>query len=273
MSKPSDQEIFLTKQYQNATNLNARGNLHAWFRTNPYGWFRWVFDHFDLPVQSRVLELGCGPAGLWRENLYRIPAGWKIVLSDFSPGMIQAAKQNLIDTGQGFEFKVVDAQSIPYKNENFEAVIANHMLYHVPDREKSITEIYRVLKPGGKFFAATNGQGHIKEINDLRSQWVPKLAAEDRNKMTSDEFTLENGAVQIKPPFHRVQVDVYEDALEVTEAEPLLAYILSVDSCEKLETNTREVKALKAFLEKEVAEKGSIHITKSTGIFISSKSI
>ena len=68
----------------------------------------------------------------------RIPAGWSITLSDFSPGMLDAAWRNLVVTGRAFQFKEIDAQSIPFEDETFDAVIANHMLYHVPDRPKAI---------------------------------------------------------------------------------------------------------------------------------------
>lgn len=268
----SDQLMFLSNQYRDETNLNARGNLHTRFRTNPINWFFWVFDHFDLPKQCRILELGCGPAGLWLENLERIPSGWNIVLSDLSVGMVQAAKRNLIGSVRAFEFRVFDAQSIPYPDKTFDAVIANHMLYHVPDLKRCIIEIYRVLKSDGKFYTATNGKRHLNEINDLTAQWLPMLAVGIGKRMSADEFTLENGAAKIKPPFHDIRADV-EDALEVTQAEPLLAYILSADSNKPSGVDSGEVEALKDHLEKELAEKGSIHIYKSTGMFVASKSI
>ncbi len=56
------------------------------------------------------------------------------------------------------QFKEIDAQSIPFEDETFDAVIANHMLYHVPDRPKAIAEIKRVLKPGGRLIATTIGK-------------------------------------------------------------------------------------------------------------------
>lgn len=267
----SNQENFLANQYRDATNLNARGNLHARYRANPRNWFLWVFDRFDLPQQCRILELGCGPAGLWLENLERIPMGWNIVLSDLSAGMVQAAKRNLNGSEKAFEFRVFDAQSIPYPDKAFDAVVANHMLYHVPDLKRCIIEIYRVLKSNGKFYAATNGKGHHKEINDLTAQWLPKLAVVAEKKMTANRFTLENGEAKIKPPFHNIRADIYEDVLEVTQAEPLLAYILSTDSNNSSKIDPGEVDALKDHLEKELAEKGSIHITKSTGMFVASK--
>ena len=66
MSKLSDQGFLLTDQYKNASNLEARIQLHQRFSTNTYGWTRWVFDQFDLPPVCRILDWVaalaiCGP--------------------------------------------------------------------------------------------------------------------------------------------------------------------------------------------------------------------
>ena len=100
---------YLKKEYRDATNLNARIGLHERFSLNPYGWMRWIFDQLDLPPVCRILELGCGPVTLWLENMDRIPAGWDILLTDFSPGMLQQVQENLAGK-RAFQYKVVDAQ-------------------------------------------------------------------------------------------------------------------------------------------------------------------
>src|SRR5439155_6255128 len=137
---------------------NARMGLHEQFRVNPYGWHRCVFDRLDLAPNTRPLELGCGPGVLWSENPDRLPTGWEVVLSDFSPGMVHEARQKLRGRASTFRFAMADAQAVPFAPASFDAVIANHMLYHVPDRAKALNEIRRVLRPGGRLYAATNGQ-------------------------------------------------------------------------------------------------------------------
>ncbi len=71
----NDQDYLLNNQYRDAANLDARVRLHQMYSTNPYNWHRWCFDQLDLPPDARVLELGCGPGYLWRENPDRIPPG------------------------------------------------------------------------------------------------------------------------------------------------------------------------------------------------------
>jgi ubiquinone/menaquinone biosynthesis C-methylase UbiE len=187
----TDQQ-YLTDQYRNASNINARILLHQRFSTNKYGWHRWIFDQFKLLSHARLLELGCGPGDLWRANLPRIPADWEITLSDFSAGMIQQAQQNLSSQPQ-FRFEIVNAQAIPFANARFDAVIANHMLYHVPDKPQAFSEIRRVLKPGGRFYASTVGERHLCELLDLRKRFDAQFVAD----ISSGSFTLENGLVQI----------------------------------------------------------------------------
>ena len=168
MSKFTDQEYLKTDQYKDSSNLDARVEIHKRFSTNPYGWFNWVFDTLlKIPANATILELGSGPAYLWKECSNRIPTGWDITLSDLSSGMVDAAWRNLVVTGRNFKFKEIDAQSIPFEDETFDAVIANFMLYHVPDRPQAIAEIKRVLKPGGHLIAATVGDHHLQEMMEF----------------------------------------------------------------------------------------------------------
>ena len=160
-----DPQYLKIDQYKDSSNLDARVVIHQRFSTNPYGWMNWVFDHLlVLPADAKILELGCGSGYLWKENAARIPAAWDITHSDLSVGMIDSAWRNLVVTERSYKFKEIDAQEIPFEDRTFDLVIANHMLYHVPDRPKALTEIRRVLKDDGKLMAATVGETHLKEM-------------------------------------------------------------------------------------------------------------
>src|SRR5438874_2293283 len=99
-------------QYRDDSNLNARIELHRRFTTDPVGFHRWVFQQLDLPADAWVLEVGCGPGHLWAANRERVPAGWTVVLSDFSPGMIASARRRL--GGDRHQFVVADAEALPH---------------------------------------------------------------------------------------------------------------------------------------------------------------
>jgi ubiquinone/menaquinone biosynthesis C-methylase UbiE len=261
MSKIADQ-TYLREQYQNASNLNDRIQLHVRFSTNSYSWQLWVFDQLKLAPRSRVLELGCGPGNLWRLNSARIPAGWEITLSDFSPGMLEETRRNLSGLGRPFKFEVADAQALPFDAASFDAVIANHMLYHVPERPKAFSEIRRALTPEGRFYAATNGEAHLQELHTLVSQFDPTIAL--WGKPGAHGFTLEGGGAQLAPWFANVTMHRQENALVVTEAEPLVAFVASMAGA-RLSGERRA--AFIRFVEQQIESSGSIYITKESGLF------
>lgn len=262
MSKFTDQNYLKTEQYKDSSNLDARVAIHQRFSTNAQGWMNWVFDQIlKLPAEAKILELGCGPGYLWKENAHRIPAGWRITLSDLSSGMLDAAWRNLVVTGRAFQFKEIDAQSIPFDDETFDAVIANHMLYHVPDQAKAISEIKRVLQPGGHLFATTIGEHHMEQMMD----WYERISGGTYAGRMSQSFTLENGAGQLEEFFDHVTLSRYQDNLQITEIELILAYLRSVVALNEM--NEVELEKLQAELEAELKEKGQIFVRKDSGLF------
>ena len=270
----SDPE-YVRRQYRDPSNLNARITLHNRFSTNPYRLSRWIFDQFELPRRSRILELGCGPGHLWTENLDSLPEGCSITLTDVSPGMVAEAAARL-GSDRRFEFQVVDARELPFKSERFDTVVANHMLYHVPDRERTFSEINRVLKPGGTLYAATNGKNTHSEMGRMQRVLDPSRPTDDYFRDLL-EFSLENGAEQLSSWFSEVTLRRYEDALIVTETGPLVEYLLSGSAADSAVRGSNagefglRVSDLIERLEQELASRGAIHITKDAGMFVARK--
>jgi ubiquinone/menaquinone biosynthesis C-methylase UbiE len=266
MSRFTDPQYLKTDQYRDSSNLDARVEIHKRFSTNSYGWMHWVFDRLlALPANAKILELGCGPGYLWMENASRLPSTWDITLSDLSAGMIDSAWRNLVVTGRNYKFKEIDAQEIPFEDGTFDAVIANHMLYHVPDRPKALAEIRRVLKDNGKFMAATVGGNHLNEMG----AWIRRASMEPRQGKFTQLFTLENGGDQLRAFFSNVTVDRYEDNLKVTEVAPLLDYVRSMISVEQL--SIEELAKLDGEFQDMLTKDGEIFITKDSGLFEAKK--
>lgn len=270
MSKRMDQNYLLNKQYRDATNLQARISLHNRFKTNPYDWFHFVFDHLNLPDDAAILELGCGLGNLWEKNLARIPPRWTITLSDFSPGMLSDARKNLAHTNRMFQYRIIDAQQIPLDDEHLDAIVANHMLYHIPNRQQALSEIHRVLKRRGFLFAATNGANHLSELHALYELLHPTMLHSINHTFSANEFTLDNGLHQLTPWFH-AEIFHYEDALVITETDPLIAYLLSMAPLDDLIISEENIAQLRSKIEKRLRNEGSIYITKSTGLFVCQK--
>jgi SAM-dependent methyltransferase len=265
MSNLTDPHFLKEQQYKNAGNLEARIRLHRDYSVQKQDWQRWVFDQLPLANGERVMEVGCGPASLWRENLDRLPAGLSVVLGDLSWGMVSQARQNITDAS-GFRFLSVDAQSLPYPNAQFDVLIANHMLYHVPDLQRAIGELRRVLKPGGRLFAAANGLRHMQELFDLVNEFDPRAQrAEDFQR----RFCLENAAEVLGHSFEHVRILPFDSRLEVTAIGPLVDYILSMSSFWGIfDRSARMVSHLEQFLTEKMAVEGKIVIQKAAGLAV-----
>lgn len=269
MARIDDPAYLLHDQYRTSVNLQARIDFHVRFRTNPYDWQHWVFDHLRLPAEARILEIGCGGGSLWLENQGRVPAGWEVTLADLSPGMLARARQSLGSSPMSQTSPIsptspmlaLDAQALPFPPARFDGVVANHMLYHVPDRPRALAEIRRILKPGGRIYAATGGRNQFRELIELVSRFDPTLVLwEGRGP---DSFLLETGEAQLAPWFEGVTLHRYDDALEVTDAEALAEYVAS-----KVKLDPERKAALALFVEDELRRMGGIlRVSKDYGMF------
>lgn len=242
----------LGEQYATDANLNARIELHRRFSTNP-GWGRWLFERElgDAQPVARILEVGCGPATtLWGANLERIDPSWRITLTDSSEGMIEAARDVLADRA---EYAVANVEELPFADESFDVVLSNHMLYHVDDRPKAFAEVRRVLVPGAVFHAATNGDGHMRELGEITPWWPPNTHTR--------AFGLESGPAQLEPFFADIRVERFEDDLAVTEVEPVLAYLRS-----SWRYDGHDLAAERTAVEEGIARDGVFLIHKSQGL-------
>jgi ubiquinone/menaquinone biosynthesis C-methylase UbiE len=267
----TDKQAIL-EQYQNANNLNARIALHERFSTRKGVFHAWLFDHIQAPETAKVLELGTGSAKLWQMNKGRIPKGWNVTLSDLSEGMLEDAKKNVADIPATFSFKQIDVQDISFADKTFDLVMANHMLYHVPYVDKALSEIWRILKPTGRFYAATNSLNHMKELDDfVETHMAAKLPGVfDRMDTVTKQFALENGQEKLSKHFDNVTLHrPSESYLHVTEAEPFIAYILSMARWSALtkDVSKNDVDNVVADARKITEKSLPIHITTSSGLF------
>jgi SAM-dependent methyltransferase len=242
----------LREQYATDANLRARIGLHERFSIGTVPYPRWVFDGYDFGAAADVLEVGCGNGLMWRENLDRIPDGWRLTLTDLSPGMVEAARATL---GDRADYVVADVQDLPFADCSFDGVIANHMLFHVEDRPTALGEIARVLHPGGRFCATAIGYDHLRVLRELvpppeGSQWAK----------TRERFMVETAPAELAPFFVDIELEPFpDDALEVTELEPLLDFVRS-----RGDVTEEELEPLREVAGAEIAARGSFHIARST---------
>lgn len=248
----------IENQYRTPENLNTRISIHEKYSVNKQPFGAWLLSNYALGPEDRILELGCGTADMWKGNLSLLPEGARLTLTDFSSGMLLSAKENT-EADSRVDYRVVDIQDIPYEAGSFDTVIANMMLYHVPDLDRGLSEVRRVLKPGGRFYCATYGENGIMAfVNDTLGEYGIR-------GRVGGSFTLRNGGEILGRYFTSVEKRTREDGLAITHVPDFVAYVRSMSSLSGME-KADESLLTKAFTEKCVD--GILHVPKEYGMFI-----
>lgn len=259
-------EKSLKNQYQNATNISSRINLHSLYSQNRQGWFPWIFEQCRISPGLRILELGCGDGTLWTDNLSLLPEDIFITLSDISSGMLRDARRAIGSSDTRFAFRAFDCRKIPCKDESFDLVIANHVLFYCDDISTVLKEVRRVLAPGGRFLCSAYGKAHMQEVSQLVQDFDKRIVlSADR---LYERFGRENGQSILEPFFPKAHWLSYEDCLLVQDAEPLISYVLSCHGNQNQYILDR-YKEFRAYTARKTAK--GFRITKDAGVFICEK--
>lgn len=248
----------IQKQYRTAEHLKTRMSIHDKYSLNPQPFGEWIMSHYEIRPGFRILELGCGTGEMWKGRLSLLEGGSRLVLTDFSPGMLETARKNVGEV-LCVDYNLVDIQDIPYETDSFDLVIANMMLYHVPDLDRALSQVRRVLKPGGTFCCATYGEHGIMEFvnNTLRDYGI--------SGSIGKAFTLQNGEGKLRRHFADVRKLTREDGLAITHIPDFVDYVLSMSGLTGLEQADAEL-LLRAFREKSTD--GVLYVPKEYGMFV-----
>lgn len=136
---------------------------------------------------ARVLDVGCG-TGDFSERLQRELAV-DLVALDPSPRMVELTR------ARGLSAITGNVETLSFDDEAFDCVLANRVLYHLPNLDKGLAEIARVLRPGGRLVAVTYGADHLRELWDLLGQYP----------LASSPFSAENGTGALSKHFGPVE--------------------------------------------------------------------
>jgi ubiquinone/menaquinone biosynthesis C-methylase UbiE len=239
-----------------------------------------VFDQLEGHDGCRVLDLGCGTGLLWQVNAPRVPASWTVVLTDSSEGMLAETRRPVDGLACRVEFRAMDAQEVTFPDGAFDIVVANHMLYHVPNRERAIAEARRVLREGGAFHATTASLESLAELKQLLREYrtlantardaTPEQAPRKRPDPVIAAFSLENSAAQLRAQFASVETRIYTDELRITDPDAIVDYFLSLNDIRDGERVLAddEKEGFRDFVAATMARDGELRATARSGMFI-----
>ncbi|MES4992583.1 class I SAM-dependent methyltransferase [Phyllobacterium sp. 22229] len=254
------------KQYGDSRKLAARARLNSHYTIAEIGWFPWVVRQLALKTGDHVLDVGCGPGWFWEAASDELPAKLALTLSDLSAGMVQEASERCsalpFETITG---RQADATALPFEDSSFDAVIAMHMLYHLPDPSTGIAEMYRVLKPGGFLAVTTNGVGNMRELYALTT--VFGSAPVDP---AGAAFGYDDAERIMQGQFGNVTMKQHPARLRVTEPEDVFLALTSYppgDGADETQLDAFRDVITEAFQ----AGKGVLEVGKQSGLFISRK--
>lgn len=248
--------------------LSVRLDWIANSSANPHAWRKWLFDRVAAADSRRILELGSGSGGLWADNLSRLGMRWEIVVSDVSE--IELAKsRDRIGPRRGFEYQRIDAHEIPYPDDSFDVVIADHLLQRVADPDSMLREMRRVLRRGGKLLVSAIGKRNLLEMEGLVFSTYPMSDLGSVFGGAEKTFSLDTGVEFLRPFFHDIRLELYSDSLMVTDGSTLVDSIYALNRLAGDRTVIREVdrEILRGTIDGILAQRGCVRIHRDTGLF------
>lgn len=266
--KFSEPHHLASHAYKTGAQFDARVELHRRFSTYPGGWYPWLFEQISLPASGIAIEVGCGPAFLWKGRAPQIPTALQLILTDLSIGMVREARQN-IGSAPNLNVLVGSAGELPFPDSSVDVLIANHMLYHVPDLDSALAGFAARLKPGGMLYAATNGQNHMQQMWNWVDEVLPDWDAPDTFRTGILSFCVQNGAAHLSRHFGHVEYIEIPDSLAITETQPIVDYLATVSMAHPLTETQRST--LKTYLDAKLAAEGVLNVRKETGLFIATQ--
>jgi SAM-dependent methyltransferase len=184
-----------------ATETGLAGRTALWSRRRGPGPPEVAFAEVMALSPGRVLDAGCGQ-GAFAARL--LDAGVEVVALDQSKRMVE------LTAAHGVHAVVGEVEELPFADASFDVAVANYMLYHLPDLDRGLSELLRVLRPGGTLVAATNGRHQLAELWQLAGSPVSE---------GFHGFITENGEASLARHFSAVRRIDLSDELQLTADE------------------------------------------------------
>jgi SAM-dependent methyltransferase len=270
MQQVGTDPAFVREQYSDADRLRIRIETHTRYSQ---GETERILDEcvdaLCLAPGMRVLDVGCG-AGGWHARI--AAAGATLVGIDLMPGMLREARA----AGAALEPTPVlaqaDAQALPFGVATVDRVLCAGVLYHVPDCERALREVRRVLRPRGQAVISTNGAYAMRRIYELHADAARELGYEPL-PITPGHFTMDDLPL-VQRVFPSAKRHVLEGALVFDSPEPALRFY-ATNRIDALRNRPHDAShrarlqvAMRERIEAIIQQEGTFVVPKSVGFFV-----
>jgi SAM-dependent methyltransferase len=142
-------DVYAAITEADATVVEVVGNAMELRATDPHQqqMLSDYLDRIDFPASARVLEVGCGTGAISR-RLATVPGVGEVVGVDPSTGLLDRARSLAADMPR-VSFREADGRALPFEDETFDVVVTHTVVSHVPEPERLVAEVARVLRRGG----------------------------------------------------------------------------------------------------------------------------
>lgn len=258
--------FWLKKQYANDSNLNARARLHYLYNVNRQPLQEWFFEHVSFPNNAHILELGCGNGSLWEGHTDKLDGNTKLTMTDYSKGMVDIVREKF-NANSKISFEIADAQNLTFSSQSFDIVIANHTLHHVNNIDLAISEIARVLKPNGVFYATTNG---TKGLENYFYEIIQKVSHTNRAFSEPLPFNLENAHNLLSRHFSKIAKTDFHNSLSITSVADLMEWLEASRDMQP-DIDDKLLNKLHNYFDNILQKNGQINIPKEVGLMTASQ--
>ncbi|MGE3271331.1 MAG: class I SAM-dependent methyltransferase [Chloroflexota bacterium] len=265
----------LRYQYGDSEKLRIRYEAHVRYSEQSPDWHGIFIEALGIVPGTSIIDVGCGH-GKIHPRLAQ--AGAEITGIDASPGMVAEARQQAEREHLPVTVLEGDAQQLPFPDDQFDAALCSHMLYHVPDIRKALTEIRRVVKPGGRVLISTNAADHCARLNDLHAQaarelgYVPAVGNGEEARFSLESLPL------VRDVFPDVKLHPLPNAFIFPTVDAALSYYVSgrIDAIQRRADETSHREPLLIRMRQLIGEimdrEGVFRVSKNAGYFLATAS-
>lgn len=160
-----------------------------------------LVERIDTTSLGNVLELACGTGAVTKQLLAHLPSAVQLIATDLQPDMISTAKISVAQrhpSAPNITWEIVDMTDIPYEANRFDLIVCQFGLMLVPEKLKALTEMHRVLRPGGRLLFSVWGDIRYNQIWDMTGSVIGSFVGANPMLQDPGPFSMADAGIGLE---------------------------------------------------------------------------